>query len=104
MNKRRSLPKLTVLNRVFVAELFSTKDMGDNWGDIETHYGKIRVEDALTKQGEAHVLCHEILHAYDEILGMELGHRLMDTLAAAFMDLIQNNPEFVKYIQKAGEK
>lgn len=105
MSKQRSLPKLTLLGRKIDVRLYESQAMGDTWGDVLPHDQKIRIRDDLLPLAEGHVMIHEIIHVYDQVLGINLKHASLDALAYSLMDLLVNNPQFVRYIQKlaAGE-
>ncbi len=75
----------------------------DAWGDCQPMEQNIRILGTLPPIGKAHVLCHEALHLYSDVLGLNLPHPLHDSLSYVLMDLIQENPELIKFIVSVKE-
>lgn len=47
-------------------------------------------------------IIHESLHAYSDVLSLELGEDLVARLAACVLSFMIDNPEIVKYITSKG--
>lgn len=91
--------RLQILGREFSTKRVSAlAELGDKWGDCCPFGQEIRIEDGMVPESETHIVVHEILHGYDDILGIDLEHKQIDSLAYSVIDLIRNNPQLVKYI------
>jgi len=102
--KRPAIPrKLKMLGRSVDVYLVSDNVLVDAWGDCQAHTQTIRINNALPHIGRAHVLCHEALHLYSDVLGLELPHPMNDSLAYVIMDLIRENPGLVEFISSTKE-
>lgn len=61
---------------------------------------KIQVQAGSHPDFVAHTLCHEIMHAYDDLLKMGMSHKKIDQVGQAVYDLIKNNLHFVVMLIK----
>lgn len=49
-----------------------------------------------------HVLAHEITHAIEQTLQLEMTERQVDLFALGLLDLIKNNPALIEYFKGDG--
>lgn len=91
--------KLKLLGRSVTVSSLPEKEMPAAWGTCQPLAQAIKITSNMVLESEQHVVLHEILHMYDDILGIKLKHEAIDPLAFAIVDMIQNNPKLVDYLR-----
>jgi hypothetical protein len=86
--------------RVRAAKQYELSDLGlCKPDDFE-----IVIDTNQTAETKVHVLTHEIIHAIEQKLQLELNERQVDLLALGLVDLLRNNFMFFDYINLEDEE
>lgn len=67
-------------------------------GNIDHHSMVINILDHQLSIEEADTVLHEVLHAIEYTMDLELSEHQIRTLATGLIGVFQDNPEFAKYI------
>jgi hypothetical protein len=57
-----------------------------------------------TAETKIHTLTHEVIHAMEQKLQLEMTERQVDLMALGLIDLLRNNPGFLDYIDLEEEQ
>jgi len=74
----------------------SSADTVAAWDGVE---GQIVIHKHLGKFVAVNALIHELIHALEFLLGLELTEQDIDSLATGIISIIVDNPELVELVQ-----
>lgn len=93
--------KVRIFGRDFSIHYIPNSSLGvDRMGYCEWTKQKISVEDGLTPIEEADTVLHEVIHGLDDVMGLKLEEDQVKCLATGILGILQDNPEFAKYLIK----
>ena len=70
-------------------------ELPNELGECHSDRHEIVINASQTDQSAQHTILHELIHAIEEKLHLELTERQVDCLALGFIDLFEENPELV---------
>ena len=93
--------KIRVLGRDIVFTYPKQADLDlEEYGKFTLSKLSISVQDGLPLALEREVIFHELLHAIDHSIDLGLSERHVNTLGVLIMQVLSDNPEFLKYLAK----
>jgi hypothetical protein len=75
-----------------------TEDGEDCWGTTDTNAYEIRLADGPRKRVNR-TLCHELVHAWQDALGIEPSEEQAIKFEVTLFDLFSNQPKVVAFLQ-----
>ena len=69
-------------------------ELGDNWGNINVHYG-IRIAKDITKVHQKQTLLHEIIHYCSDFSQIGLEEKQVEALGNSLFAILRANPELL---------
>lgn len=93
------ITEVDILGKVYRVERVPRNGMSeDNLGTCEDEQQRICVAQGLKKDMERDVLLHEITHALDYHLHLNLEERQVSVLATGLIAVFKSNPAFRKFL------
>lgn len=66
-------------------------------GNTEPQKLKIAIQDKLPRAFEQDVIFHEVTHALEKSLGLDMTELQVNALAAGWVQVLRDNPQLAKY-------
>ena len=89
-----------LMGRTFLLNYVKGSVLADNhdFGHIDFYNQVINISDNLTPVEEADTVLHELIHAVDLSMGLEMSEHQVHHLATGLIALFQDNPEVALYL------
>lgn len=89
-----------LMGRTFLFNYVKGSVLSDDhdFGHIDYYGQVINISDNLTPVEEADTVLHELIHAVDLSMGLELSEHQVHHLATGLIALFQDNPEVALYL------
>lgn len=96
--KKLPTRELLILGKTFK---FKLKEFtGEQYGEMQYGDQKVLIEPRQTDESAKDSAMHEIVHAIDRTLGLKLKEHQVHALGAALVQVMWDNPKFMKWILK----
>lgn len=104
MAKAHKLPfdELTVMGMKYSVRLVDkiVDEHGNPcWGDTDSEIYEIRLADGPRKRVNR-TLCHELVHVWQDALGIEVSEEQAQKFEGALFDMMMNQHKMVEFLQK----
>lgn len=73
---------------------------GDLNGQADCDGLEIKVVDSLKLDTEQDILLHEVLHAVEGQMGLDVEDTVIERLATGLLAVLKDNPSFVTYLRR----
>lgn len=92
--------KVKVVGKTYLVNFVDRKELPNDYGECNNETQIIRVRKDNHGETQADVLLHEIIHAVDFAVNSDMTERQVHSIATGLLQVILDNPEIVKWIQK----
>lgn len=75
-----------------------TADRPDVWGEWDSETNTIIINSSAPEEKQCVTLLHELIHAMDDLLGMNLKHSSVYAVSQLLYVLLKDNPEIKEWI------
>jgi hypothetical protein len=90
--------RLRILGKRFVVHW--VEELGGLNGEADCDGLEISVVKSLKLDTEQDILLHEVLHAVEGQMGLDLEDTVIERLATGLLAVIKDNPGFVSYLRR----
>jgi hypothetical protein len=89
-----------VLGREFAIAYVKGKPLEkDELGEVDLHEYKIAVRDGLAADKEKAVALHEVVHAIDDILELNMTEKQVNGMENGLFAFLRENPRFINWLR-----
>jgi len=93
--------KVKVLGQTFSIQFATGEPLDeDDLGECSVDKLTLTVRDGLHPEKERLVLVHEIVHAIEDVLGLNLKEKQVEGLETGIYALIRDNPGLLRYLRR----
>tara|TARA_R100000458_G_C8263857_1_gene239143 strand:+ start:998 stop:1300 length:303 start_codon:yes stop_codon:yes gene_type:complete len=75
-----------------------TDERQDVWGEWDSESRTILINSKATKENQCITFMHELIHAIDDLLGLDLEHRDVYAVSQVLWAVLRNNPSINAWI------
>jgi hypothetical protein len=88
-------PFIKLFSQIWSIRAAQPHEIGDDLGQCKCETHEIILSPAQTQQQMYQTLMHEIVHAFETTLHLDLSENQVDLLALCFIHFIRENPGFI---------
>jgi hypothetical protein len=100
MRKKDSPPtSINILGKRFKLTVVDGNHYED-FGEMRSGSQEILINSGQAFEQFRDTVCHEIAHAIEHQVGMDIDHRFIHALGAGFSQILRDNPELTKWLMK----
>jgi len=88
-------PYIKLFSQIWSIRASQPYEIGDDLGQCKHETHEIILNPGQTQQQMYQTLMHEIVHAFELTLDLEMTERQVDLLALCFIHFVRENPEFM---------
>jgi len=88
-------PYIKLYSQIWSIRASQPHELGDDLGQCKHETHEIILNPGQTQQQMYQTLMHEIVHAFELTLDLELTERQVDLLALSFIHFVRENPDFM---------
>lgn len=81
-----------------VALVEGLHDTHEAWGIFQTAHASIAIDSQLCEQQRRDTLGHELTHAIEDRLGLDLGEATVQQIGGAWVAMLRENPALVAWL------
>lgn len=93
--------KFRVVGRDIPVVRFDGEEMPQAWGEYDYEAQIVRLRNGQQLAFEADTVLHELIHAIDDVMQLNMKERQVHCLASGLIALFKDNPTFLDYLRHA---
>lgn len=101
-NKSKDISEFRLFSQEWQVRYGTDKQMPDHLGLCLPDERKILIHPDQNTDSKKHTLTHELIHAIEQKLSLNLTETQVDLLALGLLDLFRNNPHLMVVFEETG--
>jgi hypothetical protein len=96
--------RVKVIGKTYSIDYMDKVDEEDNLGEHDITTQKIKIRKEQHFEALRDTVMHEVMHAIDEQMSLKLKESQVHALASGLLQLIRENPKFLRFLMEAQPK